>query len=75
MQDMKSGTNRANMHTTTTKRQCVLFPNIQTGDVMQTCSLGSENMGDINITSRNPQHYLGFSASMYFLYPGSSGQP
>lgn len=38
-------------------------------------SLVRMKMGDGDITDGNPQHYLGFSASMYFLYPGSSGQP
>lgn len=38
-------------------------------------SLVRMRMGDGDITDGNLQHYLGFSASMYFLYPGSSGQP
>lgn len=38
-------------------------------------SLVRMKMGDGDITDGNLQHYLGFSASMYFLYPGSSGQP
>lgn len=42
---------------------------------MQSCLLGRKEMGNCNITDGDPQHYLGFSASTYFLYPGSSGQP